>query len=85
MKFRWTYFFPIWKKNAEKFLSGKKSNIKFQNRGYFGEKNVPQISLNFGHNQFIVRSLTIFQQLFSKSFLSRQKSNFNFQNRGYFG
>ena len=72
-------------KISQTFLSGKKSNFNFQNRGYFREKNVPQISLNFGHNQFIVRSLTIFQQLFSKSFLSRQKSNFNFQNRGYFG
>ena len=49
MKFRWTYFFPIWKKNAEKILSGKKSNFKFQNRGYFGKKNSPQIFWNFGH------------------------------------
>ena len=32
------------------FFIGKYSNFNFQNRGYFGQKNIPQISWNFGHN-----------------------------------
>ena len=38
------YFGKSWKT----FFFRKKSNFKFQNRGYFG-KNVPQNSWNFGH------------------------------------
>merc|ERR1712235_116460 len=30
-------------KNFKTFLCGRKSNFNFQNRGYFGKKNVPQI------------------------------------------
>ena len=43
MKFRKNKFAVFWKNNSEKNLNGKKSNFKFQNRGYFRKKNVPQI------------------------------------------
>ena len=72
--------------NLQKLFSiGKKSDFKFQNRGYFGQKNIPQISWNFGHNYFTERWFTIFRQKISKTFLNGQKSNFKSQNRGYFG
>ena len=41
MKFRKNNFAVFWKNNSEKILNGKKYNFKFQNRGYFGEKNIP--------------------------------------------
>ena len=44
LKFRWEKFAVFWKIFEKLFFSGKKSNFKFQNPGYFGEKNVPQIS-----------------------------------------
>jgi len=49
MKFREDKFGPISKKNAEKILNGKKSNFKFQNRGYFGKKesNSPLVAGTF--------------------------------------
>ena len=76
----------VFSKICEKLFSiGKKYDFKFQNRGYFGQKNMPQISWNFGHNYFTERWFTIFRQKISKTFLSGQKSNFKFQNRGYFG
>ena len=34
----------ILEKNAGKIVNGKKSNFKFQNRGYFGKINIPQNS-----------------------------------------
>ena len=40
----------VGKKFQKIFLSGRKSNFKFQNRGYFGKKNIPQFFLNFCHN-----------------------------------
>jgi len=43
-KFRWKKCAVFWKICEKLFFSGKKSNFKFQNRGYFGKKNVPQIS-----------------------------------------
>ena len=50
IKFRWKKFPVFWKIWETLFLPEKKSNFKFLNRRYFGEKNVPQISWNFGHN-----------------------------------
>ena len=43
MKFRQDKYFPMWKKNAEKMINGKKSNFKFQNRGIFGKKMFCQV------------------------------------------
>ena len=84
IKSRWKKF-AVFSKICEKLFSiGKKSDFKFQNRGYFVKKNIPQISWNFGHNYFTERWFMIFRQKISKTFLSGQKSNFNFQNRGYF-
>ena len=50
LKFRWNKCAEFWKILKKLFFCGKKSNFKFQNPGYFGEKNVLQNSLNFGHN-----------------------------------
>ena len=44
IKFRWNKCAEFWKILKKLFFSGKKSNFKFQNRGYFGKKNVPQNS-----------------------------------------
>ena len=44
IKFTWKKFAVFWKILKNLFFCGKKSNLNFQNRGYFGEKNVPQIS-----------------------------------------
>ena len=50
IKSRWKKI-AVFSKICEKLFSiGKKSDFKFQNRGYFPKKNVPQISWNFGHN-----------------------------------
>ena len=79
IKSRWKKF-AVFSKICEKLFSiGKKSDFKFQNRGYFVKKNIPQISWNFGHNYFTERWFMIFRQKISKTFLSGQKSNFNFQ------
>ena len=72
-------------KISKTFLFGKYSNFNFQNRGYFGQKNIPQISWNLGHGFFIERWFTILRQKISKKISSGKKSNLNFQNRGYFG
>jgi len=84
INFRWNKHIQFSKICEKLFSIGKKSDFKFQNRGYFGQKNMPQISWNFGHNYFTERWFTIFRQKISKTFLSGQKSNFKFQNRGYF-
>ena len=79
IKSRWKKF-AVFSKICEKLFSiGKKSDFKFQNRGYFGQKNMPQISWNFGHNYFTERWFTVFRQKISKTFSSGQKSNFNFK------
>ena len=44
IKFTWKKFAVFWKILKNLFFCGKKSNLNFQNRGYFGKKNVPQIS-----------------------------------------
>ena len=44
IKFGWKKFAVFWKILKNLFFCGKKSNFNFQNRGYFGGKNVPQIS-----------------------------------------
>ena len=38
IKFRWNKCAEFWKILKKLFFSGKKSNFKFQNRGYFGKK-----------------------------------------------
>ena len=43
MKFRLYKCAEFWKICEKLFFTGKKSNFKFQNRGYFRTKNVPQI------------------------------------------
>ena len=50
IKFRWNKCAAIWKICEKHFFTGKKSDFKFQNRGYFRKKNVPQNLSNFGHN-----------------------------------
>ena len=38
IKFRWNKCAAIWKICEKHFFTGKKSDFKFQNRGYFGKK-----------------------------------------------
>ena len=39
IRFRWNKCAAIWKICEKHFFTGKKSDFKFQNRGYFGKKN----------------------------------------------
>ena len=38
IRFRWNKCAAIWKICEKHFFTGKKSDFKFQNRGYFGKK-----------------------------------------------
>ena len=83
MKFRVNKCAKIWKKNAEKNLSGKKSNFNFQNRGYFRKKIIRKsfetsVIISLKNEKFPILGVLC------KTFFIGKKSNFNFQNRGYF-
>ena len=84
MKFRVNKCAKIWKISKKLFLTGNKSNFKFQNRGYFREKNIPQICWNFVHNKIVIIKFAEFWKICEKLFFTGKKSNFKFQNRGYF-
>ena len=68
-------------KKSKTFLSGKKSNFNFQNRGYFGQKKCSV-------NMLILRSYSVRKKIihdiseinFRKKW-SRQKSHFNFKQK----
>ena len=83
MKFRYYKFGPISKKIAEKIINGKRSNFKFQNRGYFGKKksNSRLVAGNFSlekkNLRFAETSLMIsLQQINVPQFGKNVKKNF---------
>ena len=71
-------------KISKTLLSGKKSDFKFKNRGYFGKK---MFRKSFETSLIISLEKDNFPYLavLRKTFLIGKYSNFNFQNRGYFG
>ena len=80
IKFTWKKFAVFWKILKNLFFCGKKSNLNFQNRGYFGKK----MFRKFLETWHTFRTPKVIFFNFRKS-ARKKKSNFNFQNRGYFG
>ena len=78
-KLQVNFFLPISKNLRKTFFIGKKSDFKFQNRGFLGAKNVLEICWSFTHKFFFV---FLFLAVLRKTVLIRKKSDFKFQNRG---
>ena len=93
-KFRQKKCVVFWKIFEKLFFSGKKSNFKFQNGGYFGEKNLNPhgqqalFSMKKGFSDFLgffleikfrYKKCAVFWEIFEKLFLSGKKSNSKFQ------